>query len=176
MSNYISDVNKFKLSGPPQWWLQLLWDFDPSLVVVPSRQGFYYRLAQRRKLSIPEKMVQDAMFNHSDTQMLASYGLVPVTTILATAQWSDWMLKELEERAPWRNGGAEKVIKQLEDREFQQHLDGLKRNDQRMTDYAKFGWRVYQGKTGQRTFINKEKIKAAPDLLKNERPRIVLAS
>ena len=171
MTNYIPDENKYKLAGPPQWWLQMLWDFDPSLVVVPSRQGFYYRLAQRRKLSIPEKMVQDAMFQYSDTQMLASYSLVPVTTILATASWNPLMFAELEARAPWRNGGAEKVIKQIEDREFEAHKKTLRRNDERMTDYAKFGWRVYQGKTGQRTFIDKTKEKASP-----KESKIVLAS
>lgn len=172
MNNYIPDVNKFKLSGPPQWWLQLLWDFDPSLVVVPSRQGFYYRLAQRRKLSLSEKFAQDMMFQQSDTQMLATYGLVPVTTILATAQWSDLMLKELEGRAPWRQGGAEKVIKKLEDYEFEQHKQKLKQNDARMTDYAKFGWRVYQGKTGQRTRVSATK--PTPSR-KDDGPRIILA-
>lgn len=154
MTNYIPDVNKFKLAGPPQWWLQKLNDFDPSLVVVPSRQGFYYRLAQRRKLNLSEKFINDMLFNESDTKMLAGYSLVPVTTILATAFWSDLMFKDLEERAPWRNGGAEKVIKHIEDREFDAHTKMLKRNDQRMTDYAKDGWKLYQQKTGQRTFVD----------------------
>ena len=102
MTNYIPDVNKFKLSGPPEWWLRLLNDFDPSLVVVPSRQGFYYRLAQRRPISLTAKFVNDMLFQHSDTQMLAQYGLIPVTTIVATATWSPMMFQELAERAPWR--------------------------------------------------------------------------
>lgn len=174
MTNYIPDQNKFKLAGPPQWWLQLLWDFDPSLVVIPSRQGFYYRLAQRRKLNLSEKMVQDALFQYSDTQMLASYGLVPVTTILATANWNPLMFQELEERAPWRLGGAQKVIQQMEDREWDDQKKLIKRNDQRMTDYAKFGWRLYQSKTGQKTFIDKTKVKMAPE--NNSKPAIVLAS
>jgi hypothetical protein len=162
MSNYIPDQNKFKLSGPPNWWLQKLQDFDPSLVVVPSRQGFFYRLAQRRRLNLQEKLVNDVLFNESDTKMLASYSLVPVTTILATASWSDAMFADLEGRAPWRNGGAAKVIQTLEDREFEAHKKMLARNDQRMTDYAKDGWNVYQAKTGQKTFINRDKIKAWP--------------
>lgn len=157
MNNYIPDVNKFKLAGPPQWWLQKLNDFDPSLVVVPSRQGFYYRLAQRRKLNLSEKFINDMLFNESDTKMLAGYSLVPVTTILATATWNDLMFADLEARAPWRNGGAEKVIKHIEDREFDKHKKMLERNDQRMTDYAKDGWKVYQQKTGQRTFVDSTK-------------------
>ena len=79
-SNYVVDENRFRLAGPPQWWLRKLWDFDNSLVVVPSRQGFYYRLAQRRKLKLSDKVVNDALFKESDTKMLASYSLVPVTT------------------------------------------------------------------------------------------------
>lgn len=164
MNNFIPDVNKFKLAGPPEWWLKKLYEFDPSLVVVPSRQGFYYRLAQRRPLNLPAKMVNDMLFNESDTKMLASYSLVPVTTILATAMWSDAMFQELHERAPWRNGGHQKVIQQMEDREWEQHKKTLKKNDQLMTDRARDGWKLYQAKTGQRTFVNKEKVKMAPEL------------
>jgi hypothetical protein len=158
MQNYIPDVNKFKLAGPPQWWLTKLWDFDPSLVVIPSRQGFYYRLAQRRPLKLTEAMVNDVLFKESDTKMLASRSLVPVTTILATANWSDAMFSELEARAPWRNGGADKVIQKIEDREFEKHKKLLQKNDERMTDYAKDGWKLYQRKTGARTSVNREKL------------------
>src|SRR5271169_5749762 len=108
MTNYIPGENKFKLAGPPKWWLIKLWEFDPSLAVIPSRQGFYYRLAQRRKLDLPTRVTNDILFNSSDTKMLASLSMVPVTTILATAIWSDAMFQELENRAPWRQGGAQK--------------------------------------------------------------------
>lgn len=172
MTNYIPDVNKYKLAGPPEWWLRMLWDFDSSLVVVPSRQGFYYRLAQRRKLKLADRFVHDMMKEHGDSSMLASYSLVPVTTITATATWSPLMFKELEERAPWRMGGADKVIKNLEDAEWENHKMALKRNDERMTDYAKFGWRVYQGKTGQRTRIDSTKRMTTP----TDTPKIILAS
>ena len=45
MRNWIEDENRFKLSGPPKWFLQRLKDFDPSLVILPSRQKMAYRLA-----------------------------------------------------------------------------------------------------------------------------------
>src|SRR3990167_5016561 len=116
--NYIRDINPFHLAGPPAWWLRQLHDFDPSLVVVPSRQGFYYRLAQRRPLRLPDHIVNDALFKESDTKMLASYSLVPVTTILSTANWSNpCLFVELANRAPWRMGGAAKVNKMLEDQD-----------------------------------------------------------
>lgn len=157
MHNFIPDQNRFKLSGPPEWWLRLLHDFDDSLYVIPSRQGFYYRLAQKRKLNLPENMVNDILFKESDTQMLASYSLVPVTTILATANWNPLMFKELEERAPWRMGGADKVNQRLEDLEWEQHKKKLQQTDQMLTDRAREGWRSYQWKTGQRTSVKRER-------------------
>lgn len=158
MNNYIPDVNRFKLSGPPDWWLRKLWDFDNSLVVVPSRQDCVYRLAQRRPLRLPEHIVNDALFNESDTKMLASYSLVPVTTIIATANWSNpLMWNDLANRAPWRLGGAEKVIRDIEAREETERLGIDRKNDQLLTDVAKSGWKGYQYKTGQRTFIDSTK-------------------
>ena len=154
LRNFIPDQNRFKLSGPPQWWLQKLHDFDDSLAVVPSRQGCYYRLAQRRKLQLRENIVNDALFKESDTQMLASYSLVPVTTIIANPVWSEWMFKELEERAPWRQGGADKVVKLMEERELNEEIKQRRATSQNLTFRAKDGWKTYQAKTGQRTFVD----------------------
>lgn len=147
MNNYIVDHNKFKLSGPPSWWLRKLWDFDSSLVVVPSRQDCVYRLAQRRKLNLPEHVTNDVLFKQSDTQMLASYSLVPVTTILATANWSNpLMWKDLNDRAPHRLGGAEKVIKDLEDAELSAEIKKNVEIDDMLTRTAKSGWKYYKEK------------------------------
>jgi hypothetical protein len=147
--NYIQDVNKFNLAGPPKTFQRALWEFDPSLVVVPSRQGFYYRLAQRRKLQLSDRIVQEAMWNESDTQMLASYSLVPVTTILSTVKWSDPMLfEELRRRAPWRMGGAAAVTKMIEGSEQKAKLDIAKETDERNTELAKDGWGMYRKKIG----------------------------
>jgi hypothetical protein len=157
MINYIIDINPFKLAGPPKWWLTKLYDFDNSLVVVPSRQGFYYRLAQRRPLRLPDHIVADALFNESDTKMLARYGLVPVTTILATAHWNEVMFHELALRAPWRMGGTEKVMKAIDEQDLRQDELIQKEIDANITDRAKDGWKVYQSKTGARRFIDSTK-------------------
>lgn len=158
MDNFIPDQNRFKLAGPPEWWLRMLKEYDDSLYVVPSRQGFYYRLAQKRPLKLTEQMVNDILFKESDTQMLASYSLIPVTTILATANWNPLMFQELTERAPWRMGGAAKVIKDMEDREWENHQKKLRETDQMLTDRAKDGWKSYQYRTGQRTSVKREKV------------------
>lgn len=149
MQNYIVDENRFKLAGPPKWWLTKLWDFDPSLVVVPSRQDCVYRLAQRRKLNLPEHITNDALFNFSDTKMLASYELIPVTTIIATANWSNpYMFVELGNRAPHRLGGHEKVNKMLEDQDCEEDLKVAAANDKLTTHYSKEAWKLYRKKIG----------------------------
>ncbi len=153
MDNYIPDQNRFKLAGPPEWWLRLLKDFDSSLYVVPSRQGFYYRLAQKRPLRLPAKLVNDLMAEHADTAMLASYGLIPVTTINPMATWSPLMLEELAARAPWRQGGAQKVIQRLEEGEAQREARKDAAIDDRNEQYAKAGYMHYKRKTGQRTYV-----------------------
>lgn len=149
--NYLVDSNPFKLAGPPRWFLGRLFEFDPSLVIMPSKQGFYYRLCQRRKPSLPMKMVNDLLFNESDTKMLASRNLIPVTTVLATANWDNPLLfKELAERAPWRVGGAEKVSKLLDEYDLSKQRTKQKEVEQDITDRAKDGWKLYQHKTGQK--------------------------
>ena len=149
MINYIVDMNPFNLAGPPVWWLRKLWDFDNSLVVIPSRQGFYYRLAQKRKLQLSHKIVNEALFKESDTRMLAKHSLVPVTTILATANWGNpYMFEELANRAPWRQGGAEKVTARLEAQEQKDELDKRAKTDEHLTYLGKDGWQLYRKKIG----------------------------
>lgn len=162
MYNYIPDTNPFNLAGPPTWWLSKLKDFDDSLYVLPSRQGFYYRLAQKRRLKLPDHIVNDALFKESDTKMLARYSLVPVTTILATANWSNpFLFEELRRRAPWRLGGAEKVSKDLEDQELKDEFDKRQKTDDMLTDVSKDAWRLYQKKIGIRSRMYIPQVKQA---------------
>lgn len=159
MDNFIPDVDKFKLGSPPLWWLQKLQDFDSSLVVVPSRQDCVYRLAQRRPLNLPEHIVNDALFNQSDTQMLASYSLIPVTTIIAKPNWSHpMMFRELALRAPWRMGGVDKVLNALEEAELREETQKRLATELNLEDRAKDGWRLLKMKTGSTVLINKAKL------------------
>ena len=158
--NYIRDINKFQLAGPPDYFLRQLWDFDPSLAIVPSRQGFYYRLAQRRKLNLPEKVVNEVLREEADTRMLATHGLVPVTTILSTANWSNPLIfVELARRAPWRNGGADKYTQMVEDQDYKDRLDKAVQQDANLTDLAKDSWKYYQKKVGLRSHMYSPKTK-----------------
>lgn len=148
LPNYIQDINPFKLAGPPQWFLRLLWDFDASLVIVPSRQTCVYRLAQRRKLNLPQHIVNDALFKESDTRMLATYSLIPVTSIMATAAWSPMMIRELHNRSVERQGGHEVVNKRLDDLDAAEEAVIAAKNDALTTHYAKEGWKSYRKRIG----------------------------
>ena len=152
--NFIEDTNPFRLAGPPSWFQRQLWEFDPSLVIVPSRQGFYYRLAQRRKIQLADKLAYEALKEQADTSVLMRHGLVPVTTILATVNWSNpaffW---ELERRAPWRMGGADKVNAARDAADAKDRAERQAKNDQMIDDLAKDSWKYYALKTGRRTSL-----------------------
>ena len=150
MDNFIRGDNPFHLAGPPAWWMKRLWDFDPSLVVIPSVQGFHYRICQRRPLDEKVKLVND-ISREGDSLMLAQFGLVPVTTLLSTARWDNpLMWNDLAERAPWRQGGAEAYIKKVEGIEAEKQLKINLENSERNTYLAKDAWKMYQIKTGRR--------------------------
>lgn len=154
MVNYYPDENKFALAGPPEWFLKRLWEFDSSLVIIPSRQGFYYRLAQRRKPKLSTAIVNEALFAESDTKMLARYNLVPVTTILSTANWSNpYLFETLRNRAPWRLGGADAVNQRLDEQDKREEIDKAQKQDEKLTSVSKDAWGMYLKKIGVRSHM-----------------------
>lgn len=158
--NWIPDTNRFNLAGPPLWFQKKLFEFDASLVIIPSRQTCIYRLAQRRKLTLPDKMVNDSLFHESDTRMLAAYSLVPVTSVIPTIEWSDpYIFVELTNRAPWRQGGAEKVLQDMEAQEAKQEIDKQLKVDDHLKSLGKDAWGLYNKKIGTRShmYIPKKK-------------------
>ena len=154
LPNYIPDINRFQLAGPPRFFLQQLWDYDPSLVIMPSKMGFFYRLAQRRKLQLSEQMVNDVLKEQADTQMLASHNLVPITTILSTVRWdSPLIFADLTMKAPWRMGGAKQYEKLLLDREAKEFMDKRQARDDFIESLAKDAWKLYGKKIGVRSHM-----------------------
>jgi hypothetical protein len=175
--NYIVDQNPFRLAGPPSWFLKELYHFDNSLVIFPSRQGFYYRLAQKRPLRLPEHITNDALFKESDTRMLAAHSCVPITTIMALANWSNPLLfEELRKRAPHRMGGSEKVIAEIEAQEAKEEMDRKVKQDDMLNYYTKDAWNLYQKKIGIRSnmYIPKTKSEKRPTI--GQAPAIIIAS
>jgi len=154
VTNYLPDLNRFALAGPPAWFLKKLWEFDSSLVIIPSRQTCVYRLAQRRPLKLPDKMVNESLFKESDTKMLASYGLIPVTSIIPTIEWADpYIFLELERRAPHRMGGADKAIEAVEQQEQKNELLKRAKTDEMLNYLAKDAWGMYNKNLGTRSHM-----------------------
>lgn len=154
LPNYIPASNPYQLAGPPLWFQRALWEFDPSLAIVASKQGFFYRLAQRRPLKLKENIVNDVLKEQADTRLLASHGLIPVTTILATVNWSNPVFfEELRRRAPWRMGGAERFTKLVEDQDWKELKDKAVVQDEHLTSLAKDSWKYYNMKQGLRSSV-----------------------
>lgn len=150
MTNYIPGPNPFHLAGPPAFWLRKLWDFDQSLVVLPSVQGFLYRIAQRRPLDEKAKLVNGISLE-GDSKLMATYGLIPVTTLLATARWDNpLMWNDLAERAPWRQGGAAAYEAALDAQEREKNIKIAAGINEHNTYLSKDAWKMYQIKTGRR--------------------------
>jgi hypothetical protein len=152
--NWIEGVNRYSLAKPPTWFLSALWDFDASLVIIPSEQHSLYRLAQRRKVNLPDHIIKDPIFQQSDSQMMARHGLVPVTTIMPTINWADpENFMELARRAPWRNGGHEAVSKRMEEEEAAIEAKKREAQDEHLASLAKDAWGFYNKKIGVRSHM-----------------------
>lgn len=153
--NYLVDSNPFNLAGPPTYWLKALWEFDSSLVVMPSKLGFFYRVCQRRKPTHAIQIVNDIIKEDLDGRMLAARNLVPVTTLVATTNWGNYAfhMEELRRRNPHRMGGAAKVINQVEAADQQTEIDKAAQNDEMLTSISKDGWGLYLKKLGLRSHM-----------------------
>mgnify|MGYP001572678542 CR=1 FL=1 len=151
--NYIGDRNPFQLPAPPAWWLQMLYDYDAQLVAIPSRQESIYRLA-RRTWNRPGIQLMADIHREKDTAMLASYGLVPVTTIVGWGIWGTNIFNSLRARDIWAHGGAEKFVKLEEDAEAEaeQKRKAAIRDDMWMRSGA--AWQSYKQRTRQSVFKN----------------------
>lgn len=151
MSNYIPDKNPLDLEAPPAWWLAKLLEFDDSLVVIPSRQVYCYRLAQRRPPDTRTNLVHSVQ-GDSDSQMMKTHGLVPVTTIKAHPRWDNpLMFEDLAARMPSRNGGWAAYEKRLNELEQMKELRDRAERDDMLNVISKDSLGFYKKKAGLKT-------------------------
>lgn len=144
-----------KMSTPPAYWLERLYDFDAELVVFPSIQvPFAYCLARRarRTAGINTGLLKDGAT--PDTKFCLEHRLLPVSLIYRhnSVSWSiDNILEELRARDTWRAGGADKAadIMDENDRRRETKIKADIREDfwHRSGD----AWRSYQLRTGAAT-------------------------
>lgn len=152
--NYIDRDSK--MSVPPEYWLQRLYDFDADLVVFPSIQTPFAYVLARRARRTGGMNIHDPAFEKAsdDTKFCLMRRLLPVSLIYrhSTASWSiDNILADLRRRDIWAAGGgdgfADRVDK--EDADEEKRIKDEIRKD--MWNRSGDAWRSYQARTGQRT-------------------------
>lgn len=154
MKNYFRDHNRFSLAPPPIWWLQAMQEFDPSLVILPSRVEPVYRIAQRRRHDDRALPVMANISQHGDAIMLRQYGLILVTALFSATGgwiWSTDVFTKLAQRAGWRNGlTPEQTAKAADDADraetTKRHADRSDRLDHQIR-HAETIAKLHTGKT-----------------------------
>lgn len=174
--NYRADRNPFSMSAPPAWWLDGLRNFDPELVVMPSREqiGVFWltrkvsRLAMLSDQAITHSAVQDQVKAHlTDTAMFLTNRVEPVTKIVTPmGVWAlHKVLKWLTEHDTWAveggpldaqgmrnaiaNGGS-RFTKQVEANDAAALAKRKREQRENIFHATGDGWRSLQARTGQR--------------------------
>ncbi len=154
---YVPDNQR--MAVPPAWFLQRIHDYDPLLVLMPSRQvPFAYVVARYKQRT---RGLTDAALTASttpDTKMCIQYGCVPVCLMYRTGPiWNaDSILRSLAARDLWAHGGADAYCDKLE---AQEAADKQKIKDDIRDDlWNRSGdaWRSYQHRTGQTNLHTKD--------------------
>lgn len=152
--NYLNIDNK--MSAPPEYWLQRLYDFDADLVVFPSIQTpFAYVLARKARRTGGMNMYDPAFENAtSDTKFCVARRLLPVCLIYRhnAVSWSiDNILADLRHRDIWAAGGATAFADRVDKEDADEEARIKKEIRDDMWNRSGDAWRSYQARTGQRT-------------------------
>jgi hypothetical protein len=154
---WVAGTNPFNLPQPPAWWLQEIHDYDSELVIFPTMLKVkgstpLYRLARRRRLSRGCISLSNTINKHPDSVFMDEMGLIPVISFAHTGQtWaSGTMLTWLKANDIWARGGAEKVIKALEESDVQAEADRKRKIRDDMDHRSRDAWRSYNARTGSR--------------------------
>jgi hypothetical protein len=95
-ANWIEDANRFNLPAPPQEVLTALWNLDPQLVLIPSRQDRTYLLARRRQYSAGMSDTVLLENKHPDTNMLFVNQLLPIAPLVFKGGVIKWEQKDID--------------------------------------------------------------------------------
>lgn len=106
-SIWLVDKNPFQLPEPPQWWQDMVYDYDKMLRILPSQTEACYRLArivrQEARLGLNAMVVHD----HPDTRAMINFGVVPVASVHSWAINSDKIIRDLRARDLWNIAGGD---------------------------------------------------------------------
>ena len=167
MVNFIADVNTWKLPEPPEWFLKRLYDFDPLLLLVPSRvkvtgESPAYLLCRRRQHTAGLGDVAMLDNKHPDTNMCYGLGVIPIAPLRFkknanqfTEAGCESLLRELRERDTWAlsggaTGNADAVVDHVEAQEQLQTQAQQRALRDSFYYRARDAYRSLKARTGQR--------------------------
>lgn len=165
--NWIPDLNKWNLPEPPEWFLKRLYDFDPMLVLVPSRISVLgerpaYLLCRRRQRTAGIGDVALLDNKHPDTNMCYALGVLPIAPLrfkTATTGFTqgglDALLAELRARDTWAisggaDGNGDAVVDAIEAAEAAQKAAERKTLKDNFYHMGRDAWRSIKARSGQR--------------------------
>ncbi len=162
-ANWIADQNRFNLPKPPQWALVMLREFDPMLVVIPSRHDRAYLLTRRRQFSAGLGDVAMLDNKHPDTNMCYGHHVVPIAPIESKTGAFMWeqtavkqMLDALKARDTWAlsggpTGDPAKIWEHVEAKEDAEKAQRRRNLWDSMHHRGRDAWRSLKARTGQRS-------------------------
>jgi hypothetical protein len=171
LGNWIPVPNPFNLTAPPPEWLRLIHDYDPDLVVFPSRKERVYRLARRARLS--GGLPSDMPAHHPDTLIMKQHRLVAVSALPVALVSSPAIIPQLRDRDLWRFGGPEKAIEAIEAMEAAKEAKDEEKMQRRAGEYHREARKTWQYRTGSAKLMarggavarGKASLTAAPNLM-----------
>lgn len=189
-ANWIPDTNRWNLPTPPPWALRALWEFDPMLVLIPSRKKVKqeepaYLLCRRRQYSLGFSDVAMLDNKHPDTNMMYQHQVVPIAPLRFRRGKAGWtqqgvidLITELKARDTWAiSGGPDKdpdaVWKAVE---YQEKLaEDKKRRELRQNFFyrGRDAWRSLQARIGSRNKTAHDGNRHANGSVRGERKIIV---
>jgi len=166
-TNWVADTNKWKLPEPPEWFLKRLFDFDPMLVLVPSRvkaKGSTpaYLLTRRRQHSAGLGDVAMLDNKHPDTNMCYALGVVPIAPLRFNRNVNTFteaacqsLIADLKARDVWAvtggpTGNADKLVDIIEAQEEAVKVAERKSLKDRFYHMGRDAYRSLKARTGQR--------------------------
>lgn len=125
--------NPHKLPEPPAWWQTIVYDYDKMLRILPSSKDRAYRLC--RVARADARLGLQAMgeiHKHPDTVTMINHGLVPISTVMPWAVYSNKILRDLAARDSWKleGGDPNKIVNRME----QMEAEAERKQDARRAD------------------------------------------
>lgn len=152
MDNYLPTLNPFGLAGPPPFFLKLLKEADPQLVLFPSMEEPVYCLARRVVHGAPLalKLLQT---KHPNAHFCCANRLLAIVGVLPDAHWGPLLIADLQKMDMWRAGGSDKFCDSLEkleeEKRNKQDLLTADEGDQRSVS----AWHALKLRQGSTTFV-----------------------